>query len=135
MDAASLFCIGLGILIMADRARMIVAPRAVLGWWQRTAFQTDTRARFFAGVLAAMAAGLILLDFGAGVIPSLFEAWGWLTAAVTLWGLLFPGPFRRFYNGAMDFFAHSVDDALLRGVGILGLLFGLWMIYFGVEVL
>ncbi len=135
MDAASLFCIGLGILIIASRAPLIVAPRAVLGWFQRTAFETNTRARIFAVVMAAMAAGLILLDFGAGVIPSLFEGWGWLTAAVTLWALLFPGLFRRFYNGAMDFFEHSVDDALLRGMGVLGLLFGLWMIYFGVEVL
>ena len=135
MDAASLFCIGLGILIMANRALLIVAPRAVLGWYQRTAFQTNTRVRFFAVVMAAIAAGLIFLDFGAGVIPSLFEAWGWLTAAVMLWALLFPAHFRRFSNGAMDFFAHSVDDALLRGMGILGLLIGLWMIYFGVEVL
>ena len=135
MDAASLFCIAFGILIIAGRGPLIVAPRGMLNWFQNAVLETNARVRIFAFVLAVVAAGLILLDFGDGLIPSFFYAWGWLTAAVAIWALLFPSTFRRFYNGVTVFMESSVDDVLLRGAGILGVIFGLWMVYFGIEVI
>jgi hypothetical protein len=135
MDAASIFCIGLGILIIAGRSPLIIAPRPTLRWFQRVAFATNARARAFGVMIAALAAGLIRIDFGSGVIPDLLYGWGWLMAAAALWALLATGSFRGFYDGVMDFFEHSVDEGLLRGMGVLGLLFGLWLIYLGIEVL
>ncbi|MAQ09619.1 MAG: hypothetical protein CMQ11_07270, partial [Gammaproteobacteria bacterium] len=120
---------------IAGRGPLIVAPRGMPNWFQNAVLQTNARVRIFALVLAVVAAGLVLLDFGDGLIPSFFYAWGWLTAAVAIWALLFPSTFRRFYNGVMVFMESSVDDVLLRGAGVLGVIFGLWMIYFGIEVI
>ena len=134
MDPLSVVCVVIGILIIATRGPMVFAPTATLRVFDRL-ISTDSRIRGFGVVLAPFAVGLIALPLGEGASVEILRALGWTWAAVTLWLLFAPGSYRRFARGVLNFFESSMDESIVRIIGLVAVTIGVALIYFGVYVL
>ena len=133
MDPVSIFCILLGVLIIATRAPLIFAPSATLAFFGRL-LSTDARIRGFGVVIAALALPLIVLPLGEGSGAGMLHALGWLWAAATLWLLSAPGSYGRLARRVLEYFESSVDDAIVRIVGLVAVAIGGALVYVGVYV-
>ena len=133
MDPLSTLCVLIGALIIAGRGPMIFAPVATLRF-ANTLLSTDARIRGSAVVLTALAVAIIALPLGAGEVAGILRAFGWLWAAVSLWLLAVPDSYRRLAGGTLNYFESSVDEAVVRIVGVVAVAIGLALIYFGLYV-
>ena len=95
---------------------------------------TNARIRGSAVVVAALAAACIVLPLGEGEVAGILRALGWLWAAVSLWLFAAPGSYRRIAGGMLNYFESSVDEAVVRIVGVVAVACGLGLIYFGLYV-
>ena len=134
MDSLSIICIVVGALAILKRGPLIFAPSATLRFYDRWLLSTNARCRVFGVVIATLAMALLFSDFGEGVLAGLFHTFGWLMTTVALLFLVLPSVLRRMLQTIFGYIAKSVDDWLLRIVGILAVVFGLALIYVGVYV-
>ncbi len=133
MDPLSILCVLIGALIIVGRGPLIFAPTATLRFVNKLV-STDARTRGIAIVLAPLAVALIALPLGEGAVAGILVALGWLWAASTLWMLAAPGSFRLFTSGMISFFESSVDEAIVRMIGVASVAVGVALIYFGLYV-
>ncbi len=133
MDPLSILCVLIGALIIAGRGPMIFAPAATLRF-TKTLLSTDARIRGIALVLAPLAVALIALPLGEGEVAGILRFFGWLWAAAALWLLAAPGSYRRFASGVVSYFESSVDEAVVRMIGVVAVAIGVALIYFGLYV-
>ena len=134
MDSLSIMCIVLGTLTIVSRGPLIFAPSATLRFYDRWLLSTNARFRVFGVVFATLAMALLFSDFGEGVLAGLLHTFGWFMAAVALLFLVLPNVFRRFFQTIFGYIEKSVDERIMRIVGLLAVVFGLALIYVGVYV-
>ncbi len=133
MDPLSILCVLIGALIIAGRGPMIFAPAATLRF-TNTLLSTDARIRGIAVVLTPLAVALIALPLGEGEVAGILRFFGWVWAAAALWLLAAPGSYRRFAGGVVSYFESSVDEAVVRMIGVVAVAIGVALIYFGLYV-
>ena len=133
MDPLSILCVLIGTLIIATRGPMIIAPTATLRFFNKL-LSTDARIRGIAALLTPLAVALIALPLGEGRMAGILRVFGWLWAAATLWLLAAPNSYRHLAVGVLGFFESSVDEAIVRMIGIVAVAIGIVLIYFGIYV-
>ena len=133
MDPVSILYVLLGILIIAGRGPLVFAPRASLRFIDRL-ISSDTRLRAVALFLALLAVPLVVFPGGEGVAAGFLRALGWLFAATTLWLLAAPDSYRRLARGVIGYFERSVDEAIVRIIGLVAVAIGVALIYVGIVV-
>jgi len=135
MNWLSIFCIAMGIFILVSRAPLIFAPSASLRLGSRLILATPVRLRLF-GIFVPLPIGLALLTlpFGEGSLAHWLDGFGWLLMLV--WAVLmsFPAFVQRRGQAIFDFIENSVDDAVLRLLGVFGVAVGAVLIYVGIYV-
>ena len=134
MDSLSIICIAVGILVIVSRGPLIFAPSATLRFYDRWLLSTNARIRVFGVVFATLAMALLFSDFGEGVLAGLLHTCGWFMATVALLFLVLPNVFRRFIQIIFGHIEKSVDERIMRIVGLLAVVFWLALIYVGVYV-
>jgi uncharacterized protein YjeT (DUF2065 family) len=77
---------------------------------------------------------LLFLSFGEGALAGFLHAVGWVVAAMALLMLVVPNVSRRFLSAMFDYLENSVDDAIVRILGLLAVVVGAVLIYVGVYV-
>lgn len=133
MDALSILCVVLGSLMIASRGPMIFAPAATLRFIDRL-LSTDARIRGVAVALAPMAAALVALPLGEGKAAAILRVLGWIWVAAVLWLLVAPSSYRRFAGRVLGYFENSVDERIVRLIGVVAVAIGAALIYFGIYV-
>ena len=134
MDSLSIMCIILGTLAIVSRGPLIFAPSATLRSYDRLIISTNARFRAFGVVIATLAMALLFLSFGEGALAGFLHAVGWVMAAMALLMLVVPNVSRRFLSAMFDYLENSVDDAIVRILGLLAVVVGAVLIYVGVYV-
>ena len=134
MDSLSIMCIVLGTLTIVSRGPLIFAPSATLRSYDRLIISTNARFRAFGVVIATLAMALLFLSFGEGAVAGFLHAVGWVVAAMALLMLVVPNVSRRFLSAMFDYLENSVDDAIVRILGLLAVVVGAVLIYVGVYV-
>ena len=134
MDSLSIMCIVLGTLAIVSRGPLIFAPSATLRSYDRLIISTNARFRAFGVVIATLAMALLFLSFGEGALAGFLHAVGWVVAAMALLMLVVPNVSRRFLSAMFDYLENSVDDAIVRILGLLAVVVGAVLIYVGVYV-
>lgn len=132
MTQLALMSVVAGALIIAVRGPFVLAPAASLAG-SRWLLASRTRIRV-AGVLFA-ALGLAMISSaqssaqGAALVISIL-GWLWALAAVFLL-LIFTSLYQRFIVGIMNALE---DSAVPRVAGVIGTLFGAFLVYLGIGV-
>ncbi len=133
MDPLSTICVLIGAVIIAGRGPLIFAPAATLRF-ANTLLSTDARVRGSAVVPTALAVAIIALPLGAGEVAGILRFFGWVWAASALWMLSSPDSFRYVAGGVTNYFESSVDEAIIRMIGVAFVALGVALIYFGLYV-
>lgn len=133
MDPFSGLCVLIGTLIIASRGPMIFAPTATLRFFRRL-LSTDARIRGTGVALAPLAAATIALPHGEGEVAGILRVLGWLWAGASLWLLVAPSSYRSFVGNVLGYFESSVDDVVIRMLGVGAVAIGAALIYFGIYV-
>ena len=134
MDSLSIICIAVGFLVIVTRGPLIFAPSATLRSYDRLIISTNARFRAFGVVIATLAMALLFLSLGEGALAGFLHAVGWVVAAMALLMLVVPNVWRRFLSAMFDYLENSVDDAIVRILGLLAVVVGAVLIYVGVYV-
>ena len=134
MDSLSIICIAVGILVIVSRGPLIFSPSATLRFYDRWLLSTNARFRVYGVVVATLAMVLLFSDFGEGVLSGWLLAFGWLIATMALLFLVLPNFFRQILQTIFGYINKSVDERIMRIVGLLSVVFGLALIYVGVYV-
>ncbi len=134
MDSLSVICIVIGIVTIVSRGPLIFAPRATLRVYDRWITSTNARFRAFGVAIATLAMALLLLSFGEGALAGFLHIVGWVVAAMALSMLVVPNVSRRFLCAIFGYIENSVDDAIVRVLGLLAVAVGAALIYVGVYV-
>ena len=134
MDSLSIMCIVLGTLTIVSRGPLIFAPSVTLRSYDRLIISTNARFRAFGVVIATLAMALLFLSFGERALAGFLHAVGWVVAAMALLMLVVPNVSRRLLSAMFDYLENSVDDAIVRILGLLAVVVGAVLIYVGVYV-
>jgi hypothetical protein len=132
MNQLALVSVVAGALIIAVRGPFVLAPTvsSASGRWL---IASRARVRAAGVIFAALGLAMILSAHGSAQGPAwVISILGWLWAlAAVLLLLIFTSSYRRMALGIMD----VLDDAaLLRWLGLVGTLFGAFLVYLGVAV-
>ena len=134
MSAAGIVTIALGVLVVAGRGALLVAPEATLGWFKRT-IASNGRLRTLGVFLMALGAAMVWAsaseDSGLGTFLGIF-GWGILVISAPVL-VLFPGVYRAIANPFMP--SDTGGYFLWRFAGLAGAAIGVLIIYFGVLAL
>ena len=135
MSGIGLVSVVIGIVIIATRAPLIVAPRPTLALYARL-LATRARVRVVGLNAALLGVAALASAWGADrMAPQFVGALGWLLAGMGAWVLLAPDRYRRFSQNLLATLRDAVDPAILRGIGLLAVSFGGFLIHLGVRVL
>jgi len=96
---------------------------------------TNARARAWAVLVALLAAVLLLLPLGEGMLSDVLHVFGWIIAALALVTLLVPKMLRRFVLQILDAVESSIPNAIMRILGLVAIAAGLALIYVGIYVI
>lgn len=133
VDPVAALCIAVGLLVIIGRGPLVFAPQATIRFYERM-LSTDARIRGLGVVMAVLALALLVPALGEGTAAGLLRLLGWIFAGATVWLLAAPGSYRLLAQGVLEFMEHSVDSAVVRGVGIFAVGLGLALIYVGLFV-
>jgi uncharacterized protein YjeT (DUF2065 family) len=100
----------------------------------KTLLSTDARIVESLSCRRPLAVALIALLLGEGEVAGILGLFGWLWAAAALWLLAAPGSYRRIAGGVVSYFESSVDEAVVRMIGVVAVAIGVALIYFGLYV-
>ena len=95
---------------------------------------TNARARAWAVLVALLAAALLLLPLGEGMLSDVLHVFGWIIAAAALVTLLVPKILRRFILQILDAVESSIPNVIIRVLGLVAIAAGLALIYVGVYI-
>jgi uncharacterized protein YjeT (DUF2065 family) len=95
---------------------------------------TNARARAGAVLVALLAAALLLLPLGEGMLSDVLHVLGWIIAALALVTFLVPKILRRFILQIIDAVESSIPNAIIRVLGLVAIAAGLALIYVGVYI-
>lgn len=133
MDLPSVLCVLLGCLFIAGRGPLIFAPRATLSLFDRL-ISSDTRLRGIGVGLAPVAAALIMIRVGDGVVGQVLQVLGWLWAAGTLLLLIVPGVYRGIAHAVLGWFDSPAGELRARILGVVAVALGIGLVYYGIYV-
>ena len=135
MSPVGIVSIAVGVVALCVRIPTVVKPAASLLWLRRIA-GTNGRMRVVGAFMATLGATMVWAgstdDSPLATFLSVF-GWAWLAVFIPA-GVLFPAAFRALVNSKL-FSAVGADPALMRMRGLLGVLVGVLLIYFGVRAL
>jgi hypothetical protein len=132
MQELALVSVVAGALIIAVRGPSVLAPAAAVSAY-RWVLETQARIRSLGVVVAALGGVMIVSahgsDQGAAWVISIV-GWLWGLGALLLM-LVFTSLYREVAGGILD----AIDDpAVVRALGVLGTLFGAFLVYLGIGV-
>ena len=135
MEPIAIVVAYLAVVYIVLRGPLLVAPEAAVVLERRLMYATARRLRIVGGlILVLYGAPLIVTARQArtaqGDIALWIEAFGWFVAAVAIWIITAPGPWKRFFDSFWDAVS---DPPVLRALGALGVAFGLflgWVAFF-----
>ena len=133
MDRFSVICIVLGCLLIIGRGPYAFDPSSTFRAY-RSFFTTNARARAWAVLVALLAAALLLLPLGEGMLSDVLHVFGWIIAALALVTLLVPKILRRFVLQILDAVESSIPNAIIRVLGLVAIAAGLVLVYVGVYI-
>ena len=133
MDIFSVLCILIGFLVIVGRGPLAFDPSRTFRAY-RSFFMTNARVRAWGVIVALLAAALLLLPLGEGMLSDILYVFGWIIAALALVTLLVPKILRRFIPQILDAVESSIPTALVRVLGLLAIAIGLAFIYVGIYV-
>lgn len=116
-----------GLLIIATRGPLVFNPS---GWRAKllTLFDTDAKFRRLGLIMALVSVICYVLTMDDPTMPG--QIVRWLSAAIfvltAVWAA-FPGPLRQVAVNVWNMFT----DIVLRVLGVLAVLIGAWLVYFG----
>ena len=131
MDRLALVSVVAGAVMIVARGPMVVAPSVTVAAY-RWLLASHARIRIMGVFIAAL--GLVMTRAAHGAEQD--AAWvisilGWLFLFATVFLLIFTSFYQKIALGFMD----AVDDpAVLRVLGVIGALFGAFLIYLGIGV-
>ncbi len=128
MSALSIVIIAIGLMVIVIRGPLIVAPGAVRDFYMRL-IGTDVRMRWFGVAMAVLGAVFVWAARGEpGVLADVFYFGGLLLIVLALIAMI---PFPAFGHKLAAKVWGAVNEPSLRGIGVLSVLVGLALIYFG----
>ena len=133
MNTLSNLFVGLGVLVIVGRGPLAFDPSRTFRAY-RSFFMTNARVRAWGVVVALLAAALLLLPLGEGMLSDIFYVFGWIIAALALVTLFVPKILKGFALQIIDNLEHSIPTALVRVLGLLAIAVGLAFIYIGIYV-
>jgi hypothetical protein len=125
----------LGVLMIATRTPLVVRPAETLDFYRRL-FETDARVR--ATGLFYFGLGVASYWAAADTSGLLRQALGFLIVAflgMTIWTWAAPTHFRTTCSDIFRFIEESVDAAILRWLGMLGVGVGALLVLWGARAL
>lgn len=133
MEPVAILTAILAALYIVCRGPLVVAPAATVDCYRRM-LSTPGRIRVFGGLLALLAAALLITARQArvvhGDITFVPEAFGWAAGVAGVWVIAAPGPWQRLFDSFWDAIP---TPALRRAIGVfnigLGLILG-WVAFF-----
>jgi len=130
MDTLALMCFVLGAVAIAVRGPLIIWPEAVLNLFRRI-IEHDFRLRLMGLALAGIGAGLAAAAYGEPTIAAKALLWlGVFLAAISILLLvIFPKTYR-----AIAIFYMEMDSSVHRFTGVLGVIYGAFMIWLGIYL-
>jgi hypothetical protein len=135
MSRVGIVTIALGFLALGVRGVLLVTPAAALAWF-KNAISTTGRVRVFGLVLSVL--GLAMIWGGASddsLLAYLLSLGGWASTVFSVLALvLFPGVYQSMANTLVPADL-SEDLTMWRIGGVLGVMAGVAIIYFGVLAL
>lgn len=135
MGSVAIFCTLMGVLYVVSRLPLAIAPKAVIRWERESLFSSNARTRAFGIGMAPIAPALLLLPFGEGLVPLILRCLGGSIALALLGVVLAPGIASAWIRGLYEFLETNLSEGVLRGLAIIGVGFGLVLIYLGIFVL
>jgi drug/metabolite transporter (DMT)-like permease len=136
MSDSGLVAIALGVLVIALRGPLIFAPEATTHFY-RMLLATHTRVRSVGVVIGALGVALIVtFQEPQGALPWVLAGLGWLLAAGAVFLLTLPSLYKRLADSVFDAVedGRTVDPALVRGAGVLSVIVGALLIYWGAWI-
>ncbi len=134
MDANSILCVFIGLLVIVVRVPLIFAPEATIRYFDRV-IATDAGIRTSALVVGGLAAAVLTMTVGGRTESFWRRVVGWLLALGALVLLIAPGSYRRLARGVIGFIQDSTDTVILRWIGFFGVAIGSGLVYAGIWVL
>ena len=101
MDIFSVLCILIGFLVIVGRGPLAFDPSRTFRAY-RSFFMTNARVRAWGVVVALLAAALLLLPLGEGMLSDVLHVFGWIIAALALVTLLVPKILKGFALQIID---------------------------------
>jgi len=136
MSDSGVAAIVVGVLVIAARGPLIFAPQATTHFY-RQLLATYTRVRI-AGVVIGVAGFALIRVFPEphGVVSWILAGLGWLLLVGAVFLLTVPSLYKRLADGVFDAVedGRTVDPALVRGIGVLSVIVGALLIYWGVWI-
>ncbi len=129
MSELSLVYVAIGILVVAVRGPLVFAPAATIDLYRRL-LATDARVRVMGVAVGAVGLALIAEGRGSGIATQILFTFGWFMAAVALFFVILPAPYRRLAASVLDF-AAGISSSVSRVAGMIGVLIGAFLIYLG----
>jgi len=130
MSPLALVLIVIGLLIAASRAPLIVAPESTRSLYLKL-METDGRMRGLALLITLLGAAMIWASAPeAGTVAVAVYWLGLLMLAIATFFILLPGQARRLATSTWGSFSTGV----LRGLGLVALIFGLLVAAYGLNL-
>jgi hypothetical protein len=134
VSALGIVSIVVGVIMLCSRGALLVAPRATLRWfgWM---IETNGRTRALGAVVLALGAVMAWAGAGAdGGLATLLYVVGWVVAVFGTFGLLvFPSVYRSIGEALLP--SDGEDLTGWRGIGLVGVVIGAALIYYGALAL
>jgi hypothetical protein len=125
----------LGLAVVVTRAPLIFRPSGALAVYGRLV-ATSGRARALGALYSVLGLGSVHAAWQAGgVATQLLFALGIVLLGMAAWLLAAPDHFRGVADGVLRFARESVDTALVRLLGVLGVGVGTLLIWLGAGAL
>jgi hypothetical protein len=133
MPDLGLVAVLLGVLIIALRGPLIFAPEATAQFYRRL-LATRTRTRIAGLVIGVLGLAVLVTGWGPrGAVAHVLVAVGWLMALGAVFILLAPALYMRLATSVLDWAEEGADPVVARGVGLLAVLLGALLIYWGLT--
>jgi hypothetical protein len=126
----------LGVVVVCSRGALLVAPAATLRWFEGVV-ATNGRTRVLGAVTTTLGASMVLAGAsGHSGLATILSVAGWAVVGIsTLALLLFPAAYRAIAVAVLP--SSSINEELIgwRLLGLLGVIIGGLLIYYGALAL
>jgi hypothetical protein len=133
VEPLSIVIVLIGVLIIATRGPLIFAPNRTLKFYTKL-LSTNKRVRAMAVLFAPLGVAVIAVFDGEREMDKVVRLIGWIWVAATLWLLAAPDSYRHYADRFLHFIETSVDEAILRMIGVAAVAIGISLIHFGIYV-